>query len=154
MAGYVVSSAASPTVGYRPPEKRLCEDPFGRGTAPHAHDGPLYLSAFVGGLVTSVVGVLLWVIVVSATHIEIACMAIPLGVLVGIGMRLTGDGAKAQYGLLAGFVCALGCTLGAYVTAGYTFSYSIFDAPCYVLALFAAYRLARGRVARRAGKAQ
>jgi hypothetical protein len=151
MPGHVRSRTSAISVPRVPPEERLYDDPVLQRALCLSDDCPLYVSAFVGGLVAAFVSAVLWTLFSTATGVQFACMACVVGVLVGIGIRLTGDGAKREYALLGIMMTLFGCVLGNAAAASNllafepTLSFAPVDVIFYVLALYSALRLARGK---------
>ncbi len=158
MPGYARSRPSAISVPCVPPEERLSDDPVLQRALCLSDDCPLYVSAFVGGLVAAFVSAVLWTLFSSATSVQVSCMAWVVGAVVGLGIRLTGDGPKREYALLGIGMTLFGCLLGNAAAASNllafepTLSFTPVDVVFYVLALYTALRLARGRSTPRASR--
>lgn len=68
--------------------------------------------AVLGGGVASFVGAAVWAAVTVATGHQIGFMAIGVGFLVGLAVRVTGKGVDSVFGVVGGAWSLLGCATG------------------------------------------
>jgi hypothetical protein len=66
----------------------------------------------VGGLVAMLIGAGIWAGIAVMTDYRIGWIAIGVGFIVGMGVRLLGKGLDTSFGLVGGFLAGLGCLLG------------------------------------------
>ena len=71
-----------------------------------------FFLAALAGVVAAVVGAIAWAIVTVTTKYQIGFMAIGVGLLVGLAVRLA-NGGKA-FAILGAFLALFGCVLGNY----------------------------------------
>jgi hypothetical protein len=71
----------------------------------------LFLGA-LAGVGAAIVGAIAWAIVTVSTKYQIGLMAVAVGALVGLALRI-GNGGKA-FGILGAFLALFGCVLGNY----------------------------------------
>ena len=71
---------------------------------------------FVLGILCSlgamIVSAILWAVITVASGIQIGYMAIGVGYLVGVTMRLTGKGIDQHFGITGAILALLGCLIG------------------------------------------
>lgn len=70
---------------------------------------PLALGA---GLITGIVGAILWGLITVATNFQIGYMAIAIGAGVGFSMRFLGKGIDQAFGIAGGVIAVLSCFIG------------------------------------------
>lgn len=66
----------------------------------------------VGGLAAAIVAALLWTLITVSTKYQIGYMAVGVGLLVGVGVRIFGAGVDKYFGIVAAGLALLGCALG------------------------------------------
>ena len=69
--------------------------------------------AALAGLAAAFVGAIAWAIVTVTTKYQLGIMAIAVGLLVGLALRL-GNGGKA-FGILGACLALFGCVLGNFL---------------------------------------
>jgi len=72
--------------------------------------------AVLAGLVASFVGAGLWAAITVATGYQIGFMAIGVGFLVGIAVKMAGQGEGVLFGLIGASFALFGCLLGNFFT--------------------------------------
>lgn len=77
---------------------------------------PGLLLGLIAGTIAMLVSAIIWAVITSITGFQIGYMAIGVGVLVGIGIRLFGKGDGIVYGLMGAVLAFVGCVLGNYFT--------------------------------------
>jgi len=75
-----------------------------------SHQNPV--AAVVAGLAGSAVGAGTWAAVTVATGYQIGFMAVGVGVLVGLAVRMAGRGLDRLYGILGAALSLVGCLAG------------------------------------------
>lgn len=75
--------------------------------------------AIVAGLAAAVFGAGVWAAVTVITEYQIGWMAIGIGFLVGISMRMVGKGLDQIYGITGAILSLIGCALGNLLTVTY-----------------------------------
>lgn len=81
--------------------------------------------AIIAGLIASIIGALIWAVVTVSTGYQIGFMALGVGALVGIAVRVAGKGIEAKYGIIGGFFALLGCLMGnLFSTIGFVADYA------------------------------
>ena len=70
------------------------------------------LLGIVGGFVATLIGAAIWAAVTLATGYQIGWMAVGVGFLVGLAVRLLGKGITPAFGLVGAVGALLGCLLG------------------------------------------
>lgn len=70
----------------------------------------------VGGLIGMTIGAGLWAAITVATDYQSGLMAIGVGFLVGVGVRILGKGLETSFGIVGGFLALAGCVLGNLLT--------------------------------------
>ena len=73
----------------------------------------------LAGLIAAVVGATVWAGVTVATEYQIGWMAVGVGFLVGIAMRVTGKGIDQIFGVVGAVMSLVGCALGNLFTITY-----------------------------------
>ncbi|MFN9880838.1 MAG: hypothetical protein ACK557_20410 [Planctomycetota bacterium] len=68
--------------------------------------------AIVGGLVAALVGAAIWAAVTVATGYQIGWMAVGVGFLVGLAVRVLGKGITPIFGVIGAAGALFGCLLG------------------------------------------
>lgn len=83
----------------------------------------------LGGLTGAILGALVWAGITVATNFQIGYMAVGIGYLVGMGMRIMGKGITSIFGYVGAILALLGCLLGNFFSQiyGYLPEESIFD---------------------------
>src|SRR4029078_7954573 len=66
----------------------------------------------LAGLAAAIIGAIIWAVVTVTAKYQIGWMAVGVGVLVGVALRI-GNGGKA-FGILGAFLALFGCILGSY----------------------------------------
>ncbi|WDI43251.1 hypothetical protein [Bremerella sp. P1] len=72
--------------------------------------------AIIGGAIAAVVGAAIWATVTLLTGYQIGFMAIGVGFLVGIAVRLAGQGGSPAFGVVGALFALFGCVLGNFLT--------------------------------------
>src|ERR1041385_8332079 len=70
------------------------------------------LYGIIGGLAAAVVAALLWALITVSTKYQIGYMAIGVGLIVGVGVRIFGAGVDKYFGVVAAVLALFGCALG------------------------------------------
>ncbi|MBN2388923.1 MAG: hypothetical protein JXB85_18050 [Anaerolineales bacterium] len=86
------------------------DDPFARQ--------PSLILGFIGGGLGMVLGATAWGFISYFTDYQISWMAIGVGFLVGLGVRLLGRGNSVLFGLVAAALSLGGCLLGNFIFYG------------------------------------
>ncbi len=68
--------------------------------------------AVAGGALAAMMGALLWAVVTVSTEYQIGYMAVGVGLLIGVAVRLFGAGVDQVFGWVGAFFALLGCLLG------------------------------------------
>lgn len=68
--------------------------------------------AIVAGVVTALIGAIVWAVITVGTGFQIGYMAIGVGLLVGYGINFLGKGIDQIFGIIGGLFALLGCVLG------------------------------------------
>ena len=71
--------------------------------------------AILVGALAALVGAALWGLITSLTGYQIGYMAVGIGFLVGIAVRIAGKGIDPQFGYLGAGLSLLGCLIGNYL---------------------------------------
>jgi len=71
----------------------------------------------VGGAAGGLLGAIVWAAVTYFTEYQIGWLALGVGYLVGIGVRLLGKGIDKVYGLAGGVIALISVVLGNFLTA-------------------------------------
>ncbi len=75
---------------------------------------------FVGGVLVGLVGAIIgaaaWAVVTVLTQLEFGLMAIVVGFLAGIGVRIGGKGFENKYGVAGAVLALFGCLAGKVLT--------------------------------------
>ena len=66
----------------------------------------------VGGLIAAIVGAAIWATVTVLSGWQIGWMAVGVGILVGLAVRVMGRGSHPIYCVMGGGFALLGCVLG------------------------------------------
>jgi len=77
---------------------------------------------FLAGLVGTTVAAALWATIAVLGEAPIVWMALGVGILVGVSVRIGGRGADRKFGLVAATLAVLGCALGTLIWAAYFFA--------------------------------
>lgn len=72
--------------------------------------------AIITGILTSIIGGLVWALITVATGYQIGYMAVGIGALVGFGIRYAGRGIDPIYSYLGAGFALFGCLLGNFLT--------------------------------------
>jgi hypothetical protein len=80
------------------------------------------IMAIIGGAVAAVVGAAIWAAIAYLTGYEIGWIAIGVGALVGIAVRVMGRGDTPPFGVLAALLSLGGCVLGRLMAIWLIFS--------------------------------
>lgn len=76
----------------------------------------------LAGMVAAVTGAAIWAGVSVATEYQIGWMAVGIGMLVGIAIRVVGKGVDQIFGVAGAFISLVGCALGNIFTVAYYLS--------------------------------
>jgi len=76
-------------------------------------------SALLAGMISALLGAIIWAAITVATKYQIGYMAIGIGFLVGFSVQHWGNGKTLPFGLIGGFFALLGCFLGNYFSVCY-----------------------------------
>ena len=68
--------------------------------------------AVCGGFIAAILGAAVWAAVTVATEYQIGWMAVGVGFVVGIAVRLLGKGVAPSFGMVGAGFALLGCVLG------------------------------------------
>ncbi len=74
------------------------------------------LMACIGGLIPGIVGALLWAALALASQRTFGLLAIGLGFIVGIGVRVLGKGTGPQFRVIGALISLFSCGLGYFFT--------------------------------------
>ena len=77
-----------------------------------------FLAAIGGGLISAIVGAVVWAAVTVVTKYQIGWMAVGLGVIVGLAVRKYGKGISPAYGCIGAVLSLIGCLLGNLLSYG------------------------------------
>lgn len=128
----------------------------------------------LAGLAAAVAGAAVWAVITVATGYQIGWMAIGVGFLVGLSVRLAGKGIDKSFGVAGALLALVGCLLGNFLTVvhfvaeawelGYfdtlsrldpaavpelmTITFSPIDLLFYALALYQGYKLSFRQITR------
>lgn len=69
-------------------------------------------AAVIVGFLTSVLGAVIWALLTIATGLQIGIMALGIGALVGIFVRIYGKGITIKFGVIGAIFSLFGCVLG------------------------------------------
>ena len=75
--------------------------------------------AIVAGMVAMIAGAAIWAAATISTGYQIGWLAIIVGVLVGMAVRIAGNGIDRVFGITAALLSLLGCALGNVLTVAY-----------------------------------
>ncbi len=75
--------------------------------------------AILAGVVSAVLGAIIWTIITTATNYQIGFMAIGVGLLVGVAVLHFGKGITPLYGVVGAGCALFGCLLGNVLTSCY-----------------------------------
>ncbi len=75
--------------------------------------------AIVAGLLAMTAGAAIWAAATISTGYQIGWLAIIVGVLVGMAVRIAGNGIDRVFGITAALLSLLGCALGNLLTVAY-----------------------------------
>jgi len=70
------------------------------------------LTGLVGGISWMIVGASMWTMAAALTGTTASYMAVPLGFLVGFGVRITGRGLRSRFSVLGAALVIVGCLIG------------------------------------------
>ncbi len=71
-----------------------------------------FLYAVIGGLLTALVGAVIWACITVTFEYQIGFMAIVIGLLTGFSVRFFGAGIDQKFGILGGALSLFSCMLG------------------------------------------
>lgn len=71
-----------------------------------------YTKALIGGVVSGIIGAILWGVITLITNFQIGFMAIAIGAGVGITIRYFGKGIDQKFGIVGGSIALFSCVLG------------------------------------------
>jgi hypothetical protein len=69
----------------------------------------------IGGLAAAAIGALIWAVITVATGWQIGFMAIGVGCLVGIAVKVMGKGVTPVFGVVGAVLSLIGCLAGNYL---------------------------------------
>lgn len=72
--------------------------------------------AIITGVLTSIIGGLIWALITVSTGYQIGYMAVGIGALVGFGIRYAGRGIDPVYSYLGAGFALFGCLLGNFLS--------------------------------------
>jgi len=70
----------------------------------------------IGGFLGMAVGALLWAIITYVTEYQVGLVAIGVGFLAGLGVRILGKGFDTVFGIIGALMALFGVILGNYLT--------------------------------------
>jgi len=73
----------------------------------------------LAGLVAALVAAGIWALITALTEYQIGFMAIGVGFLVGIAMRVVGKGIEPVFGIVGAALSLLGCLIGNLLTVSW-----------------------------------
>ena len=82
---------------------------------PEVLEGNIFAGA-IGGLLSSVLGAIIWATITVVTNYQIGWVAIGLGFLVAYSIRLWGKGNTPAFGVMGVAFALFGCVLGNFFT--------------------------------------
>jgi len=68
--------------------------------------------AIIAGAVASILAAILWAVITVSTGYQIGYIAIGVGFIVGLGVRLTGKGISPIFGIIGAIFALIGCAFG------------------------------------------
>jgi hypothetical protein len=71
-----------------------------------------YPKAIITGSIVGILGALLWSVITVSTGVQIGYLAIAIGAVVGLSMRVIGKGINQIFGISGGIIALLSCLLG------------------------------------------
>jgi hypothetical protein len=71
-----------------------------------------FVAGISGGVIAAIIGAILWGIISIWIERQIGWMAIGVGALVGLGVRIFGKGTSAKFGIVGAILAILGCLAG------------------------------------------
>lgn len=77
------------------------------------------LGGFLAGVAALVATAVIWAAITAATDYQIGWMAIGVGFVVGIAVRIAGKGIDPFFGILGAVLALVGCVLGNLLTGAY-----------------------------------
>lgn len=75
--------------------------------------------AIVAGMFAAIAGAVIWALATIATGYQIGWLAIIVGVLVGMAVRIAGNGIDRIFGITGALLSLVGCALGNLLTVAY-----------------------------------
>lgn len=69
-----------------------------------------------GGIIAGIVGAILWALISYVTDRQIGWMAVGVGLLVGMAVRIMGKGIDLTFGIAGATISFLSCLLGNFLT--------------------------------------
>ena len=110
---------SSPTASPGPVEPRYAAPDIGSVPAGSeiAVEGMGLPGVVIVGIVAAVIGAAIWAIITRLTGFQIGFMAIGIGILVGIAIRVTSDQGGMEMGFLGGGLSLFGVVLGNLLAA-------------------------------------
>ena len=75
--------------------------------------------AIVAGMLAAIAGAVIWAAATISTGYQIGWLAIIVGVLVGMAVRIAGNGFDRVFGITAALLSLFGCALGNLLTVAY-----------------------------------
>jgi hypothetical protein len=88
----------------------------GFDAAAQEFENPSLVAGTLAGILGAAVGAFLWAAITLATGYQIGWMAIGVGFLVGIAVRVVGKGTTQVFGCVGATLSLLGCILGNLLT--------------------------------------
>ena len=77
------------------------------------------VGGIAGGLLAALLGASIWAVITVVTEYQIGWMAIGIGLLVGVSVRLAGKGIDQVFGVVGAVMSLVGCTVGNLLTMTY-----------------------------------
>ena len=75
-----------------------------------------YLKGTIAALIAGVLGALVWGLITVTTGFQIGYMAIGIGAIIGLSMRITGKGLDQIFGITGSVIAVLSCLLGNFLS--------------------------------------
>jgi hypothetical protein len=97
----------------RPTEARPVGTPAAKPTSAGAGNLP---TGFMAGLLAAAVGAGLWAVITLVTNYQIGWMAVGVGALVGVAVRMAGKGTTKVFGITGAVLALAGCLVGNLLT--------------------------------------
>ncbi|MDQ2086461.1 hypothetical protein RBH29_08470 [Herbivorax sp. ANBcel31] len=98
--------------GYNENEQQLMEDLGDKAINVYEEQSPNFFLALFGGMVTALICSALWAFISNLIQYQIGWMAVGVGFLVGISVKVLGKGKSLEFGILGASLALLSCVLG------------------------------------------